>query len=87
MLANEIIVQGEWTADGTLQLGGHPPIPGGPVEVAIRPLRSSGEPTEDWWQFLQRARAELEASGRTFRTQEEIDRDIEDLRSDRDFLG
>jgi hypothetical protein len=87
MLANEIILQGEWTAQGTLQLAGHPVIPVGPVEVAIRPLASPTVPTEDWWQFLQRTRAELEASGRAFRTQEEIDREIEELRADRELLG
>jgi hypothetical protein len=36
---------------------------------------------EDWWQYLQRARAEIEASGAKFRTEEEIEAEREDFRS------
>jgi hypothetical protein len=36
---------------------------------------------EDWWQYLQRARAEIEASGAKFRTAEEIEAEHEDFRS------
>jgi len=35
---------------------------------------------EDWWQYLQRARAELEGAGHCFRAKDEIDADIESLR-------
>jgi hypothetical protein len=36
---------------------------------------------EDWWDFLQRARKQLEESGHRFRTKEEIDAEIDDIRS------
>jgi hypothetical protein len=85
MLANEVTVQGEWTAEGTLELSERPVVPVGPVEVVIRPLGHGDK--DNWWDALKRAREELERSGRTFRTKEEIDREIEDLRADREFLS
>jgi 4-hydroxy-2-oxoheptanedioate aldolase len=36
---------------------------------------------EDWWQFLQRTRAELERTGHQFRSKEDIDAEIDSLRS------
>jgi len=77
----QVTVQGTVKADGTLELAGLPALPAGPVEVVIRPI-GSGVHTDDWWAYLQRARAELESSGRRFRTQAEIDSEIDDLRSD-----
>jgi hypothetical protein len=41
----------------------------------------STTPQEDWWQYLQRARAELEQLGHHFSTGEQINAYIEDLRS------
>ena len=76
----EVIVRGRLTAEGTLKLDAQPALPAGPVEVVIRPL-SSEEGAADWWQYLQCARAELEAAGYRFRTKEEIDAEIESLRS------
>ena len=54
------------------------------MEVVIKAVPKEGkkEVAEDWWQYLQRARAELEASGARFRTKEEIDAD---LAEDRDW--
>lgn len=40
--------------------------------------------TPDWWLYLQNARAELERSGRAFRTGQEIDEYIEQLRGESD---
>jgi hypothetical protein len=40
----------------------------------------------DWWDFLQRARKELEEAGHSFRSKEEIDAEIEDIRSGDDRL-
>ncbi len=39
---------------------------------------------KDWWQVLQEGRARLEASGHRFRTKEEIDAEIAELREDWD---
>lgn len=73
------IVRGVLKPDGTLELDERPSLPAGRVEVTIRPLEKQGE-AEDWWTYMQRARAELEAAGLGFRTKEEIDADMEDLR-------
>ena len=51
------------------------------MEVVIRPSPVPQSGGEDWWQYLQQARAELEATGHRFRPKEEIDADIESLRS------
>lgn len=80
MNSPEVVVRGRLTAEGTLKLDAQPGLPAGPVEVVIRPLASEGS-AGDWWQYLQRARAELEAAGYRFRTKEQIDAEIESLRS------
>jgi hypothetical protein len=81
MSTTPIVVRGQVKPDGTLELENNPRLPMGPVEVTIRALPTVGGGSEDWWQFLQRARRELEASGHRFRTKEEIDAEIEDIRS------
>jgi hypothetical protein len=49
------------------------------VEVTIRPVVAE-KPRENWFEYLQSTRAELEASGHRFRAKEEIDADIEEMR-------
>jgi hypothetical protein len=62
-------------------LAERPSLPAGPVEVIIRSIQEAKTAGEDFLQYLQRARTELEAAGASFRTKEEIDADIEELRS------
>src|SRR5437867_4174076 len=83
MIPSQVVIGGILKDDGTLELSGRPDLPAGPVEVTIRPRPAEAEEAagEDPWQYLQRVRAELEASGHHFRTKEEIDADIEDMRS------
>jgi hypothetical protein len=71
--------------DGTVRLDRPSPLPPGPVEVVLRGLPETTVPADDWWRCLQRLRAEREAAGRTFRTAEEIDSEIRELRQDRGF--
>ena len=73
------IVRGILNPDGTLQLDELPSIPAGRVEVTIRALPGQDR-AEDLWQYMQRTRAELEATGRGFRTKEQIDADLEEGR-------
>ncbi len=42
----------------------------------------SPSPVQDWWQYLQQARAELEAAGAKFSTGPQIDDYIEQLRGE-----
>jgi hypothetical protein len=81
MNADEVVVRGTLKPDGTLELADKPNLPAGPVEVVIRPLIPTAKPGEDWWAYLQRARAQLEAAGHRFMTDEEVTAHLEDLRS------
>ena len=77
---DEVVVAGTLKPDGTLELDQKPSLPPGRVTVV---LRQEAEPTpvkEDWWQFMQRARRELEAAGHRFMNEEEVNAHIEWLR-------
>jgi hypothetical protein len=73
------VLRGILHPDGTLELAERPTLPAGDVEVTIRPVTGEA-PKETLWEFMQRTRAELEAMGTGFRTKEEIDAYIEDMR-------
>ena len=81
MSTTGIVVRGWVRPDGTLELDEKLQWPAGRVEVTVRPAAAPPPPQEDWWQFLQRARAELEARGTGFRTQEEIEAERESFRA------
>ena len=87
MSTEQVVVHGTLKPDGTLELLEKPAIPVGPVEIVIRALRVGRAGEEDWWQFLQRVRGELEAAGHQFSTGEEINAHLEDLRSGDERLG
>jgi hypothetical protein len=73
------VIRGTILPDGTLKLDEPTTLPAGKVEVTIRPVVEVAK-AGNWWERMQRGRAELEASGHQFRTKEEIDADIEDMR-------
>jgi hypothetical protein len=75
-----IILQGTLNADGTLQLDEKPGLPAGRVQVTIQSVESPEPIKEDWWRCLQRLRAGLERTGHRFRTSEEIEAEIQELR-------
>jgi len=81
MNRNQVVVHGRLRPDGTLELDSRPPLPEGPVEIVIRSVPGPQPGAENWWGYLQRARSELEAAGHRFRTREEIDTQIEELRA------
>lgn len=81
MTPTQLVLHGNLKPDGTLELFERPALPVGPVEIVIRPLSALQTASEDWWQYLQRSRAELQAAGHRFRTKEAIDDDIAELRS------
>jgi hypothetical protein len=86
MSETQVVVRGTLKPDGTLELAEAPALPPGPVEVTVRALAVAEPPRENWWEYLQRARAELEAMGHQFSTAEEINAYIEDIRSDDDRI-
>jgi hypothetical protein len=81
MSALQVVIRGTLTPDGSLELVERPSLPPGPVEVIIRSLPTVNTTSEDFLQYLQRARLELEAEGASFRTKEEIDAELEELRT------
>jgi hypothetical protein len=54
--------------------------------VVLRSLLSPTQNGGDWWQYLQRARAELEAAGGPFRTAEDIEHERREFRSGDDRI-
>ena len=86
MATDQVVVRGTLKSDGSLELNNRPDLPAGPVEVVLRSLSSSTQNGEDWWQYLQRARAELEAAGGPFRTAADIEQQRRDFRSGDDRL-
>ena len=79
MSLTEIIVQGTLKPDGTLELDQKPNLSPGRVTVVLQ-QETDTPPKEDWWQYMQRARRELEASGAKFMNEEEMKAHIEWLR-------
>lgn len=80
MSLTEITVEGTLKPDGTLELDQKPNLPPGRVTVLLRQESAPAPPKEDWWQYLQRIRAEREASGYPFMNEEEMKEYIEWLR-------
>ena len=80
MSVQEIVVAGTLKPDGTLELDQKPDLPPGRVTVVLRQESEAPPPQEDWWQYLQRIRAEREASGYPFMNEAEMNAHIEWLR-------
>jgi hypothetical protein len=81
MATDQVVLRGTLKPDGSLELDNRPDMPAGPVEVVLRSLSSSTQNGGEWWQYLQRARADLEAAGRLFRTTENINKERREFRS------
>jgi hypothetical protein len=80
MSFQEIVVGGTLKPDGTLELHQKPNLAPGPVTVVLRQEAAAPAPQEDWWQCLQRLRAEREAAGYPFMNEEEVNAHIAWLR-------
>jgi len=84
MTATSLEVLGTVRADGTLELDQKLTIPPGRVKVRVESVEAPAKPTETLVEFVDRTRSELEAAGHKFRTKEEIDAEIEELRNEWD---
>jgi hypothetical protein len=80
MSLTEIVVGGILKPDGTLELDEKPHLPPGRITVVLRQESKAAPPREDWWQHLQRIRAEREASGYPFLNEKEMNAYLEWLR-------
>jgi hypothetical protein len=84
MSFNEVSIEGTLKPDGTLELDQKPNLSPGRVKVVLRTASEPPPPSEGWWQFMQRVRRELEASGPPFMNEDEMQAHIQWLReSDR----
>jgi hypothetical protein len=79
-----IQVQATLTADGTLVLDAKPDLPAGRVQLRIESMEVPVKPKESLIAFVQRSRRELEAVGHRFRTKEEIDAELQEMRAEWD---
>ncbi len=82
MSLHEIVVEGTLKPDGTLELDQKPNLPPGRVQVVLRQESESIPLKENCWQYLQRARRELEEAGHRFMNEEEVKAHIEWLRGE-----
>jgi len=81
MNPNPAVVGGTLKPDGTLELDEKVNLAPGRVLVTVQLVQPPAPRGEDWWTCLQRSRAELEAAGHPFRTQEDIEAERESFRS------
>jgi hypothetical protein len=80
MSLTEVVIEGTLKPDGTLELHTKPNLSPGPVTVVLRQELLTTPPKEDWFEYLQRLRAEREAVGYPFMNEEETSSHIEWLR-------
>ncbi len=71
-------------SDGTLDLDHKVPVPPGRVRVRVEPVESPAPPAQGLVQFVQSLRQEMAAAGHQFRTKEEIDAEIDEMRGEWD---
>jgi hypothetical protein len=76
----QVEVRGVLREDGSLVLDEKPALPPGRVRVLLRAEPAPPAPAESLVEFFERVHAELEAAGHRFRTREEIDAEIADIR-------
>jgi hypothetical protein len=78
------VIEGTLRPDGTLEVTDKLALPPGRVRVTVETVPAPPQLGEDWWSYLQRARAELEQTGATFSTGQQVNDYIDQLRSESD---
>ena len=81
MNAAAVVVDGTVQPDGTLEVNQKVNLPAGRVHVTIEPVAEPVQP-DRFWTMMESIWAAQLAAGRTPRTREEIDREIEALRNE-----
>lgn len=77
-------IQATLTPEGTLVLDAKPTLPAGRVCVHIESMETPIKPQESLVAFVQRSRRELESAGHQFRTKDEIDAELQEMRDEWD---
>jgi len=81
MNAEVVVVEGRVQPDETLEVTQKVNLPAGPVHVTVQPVAEPVQ-AERFWKMMESIWAGQLASGRTPRTREEIDAEIEALRNE-----
>ncbi len=81
MSGSTLIVEGVVKPDGTLEVPQKLDLPAGPVQVTVRSMAGATQP-DRFWKIMDSLWADLRTGGRTPRTREEIDADIDALRDE-----
>jgi len=76
-----VVVEGRVQRDGRLEVTQKVKLPAGPVQVTVRPVSEPAQPAR-FWKMMESIWADLRASGRTPRTREEIDAEVDALRGE-----
>jgi hypothetical protein len=84
MNTTHVVVEGTLKSDGSLEVAEKFGLPPGRVRVTVEVLDEADSSGEDWFEYLQRARAERESAAAGFRTREEIDAEINAMRDEWD---
>jgi hypothetical protein len=88
MAVMNVEVLGTVRPDGTLELDQKLNLPPGRVKVRLETVAlTETKPAESLVDFVQRIRRALQAAGHRFRTKEEIDAELDALRSEWDERG
>jgi hypothetical protein len=83
MAVSSLEVLGTVRADGTLELDEKLNVPPGRVKVRVEAVPvAEAKPAEGLIEFVERVHRELAAAGHRFRTKEEIDAEIKELRNE-----
>ena len=77
-------MEGTLKPDGSLEVAEKFGLPPGRVRVTVEVLDEADSSGEDWFEYLQRARAERESAAAGLRTREEIDAEINAMRDEWD---
>jgi hypothetical protein len=81
MSAATLIVEGVVKPDGTLEVPQKLDLPAGRVQVTVQPMTEPTQP-DRFWKMMESLWADLRTGGRTPRSREEIDAEIDALRND-----
>jgi hypothetical protein len=81
MSAATLIVEGVVKPDGTLEVLQKLDLPAGRVQVTIQSMTEPTQP-DRFWKMMESLWADLRTGGRTPRTREEIDAEIDALRNE-----
>ncbi len=81
MSPSEVVIDGTLKPDGTLELDQKPMLAPGRVRVVVQRVEATRESAteESLWQFMQRTRRDLEATGSDFMNDNELQAHIDRL--------